>query len=162
MLQNNHSHRKAFKIPKLQNRTNSNYLHRLWCVWGFIHVDWYKTIIYRRSGRRLLEAQIIPDESTQGNLMSSEIFFFIESSWNYGDIFFFGINELSKTNLSSFPAPSSIIYRYNSKAANLPVYCFGILTLIYSLNYSLATPGNRSKISMTIWNHLKSFETTSS
>ena len=65
------------------------------------------------------------------------------------------ILKLSKTNLSSFPAPSSIIYRYNSKAANLPVYCFGILTLIYSLNYLLATPGNRSKISMTNWNHLK-------
>lgn len=65
-------------------------MFRLWCVWGFIHVDWFKTKIYRRSGRRLLEAQIIPDESTQGNLMSSEMFFFIiESSLNYGDVFFF-------------------------------------------------------------------------
>ena len=58
-------------------------------------------------------------------------------------------------NLSSFPPLSSIIYRYNSKAANLPVYCFGILTLIYSLNYLLATPGNRSKKFTTIWNHVK-------
>ena len=52
-------------------------MFRLWCAWGFLHVDWYKTIIYRRSGRRLLEAQIIPDESTQGNLMSSQMFFFL-------------------------------------------------------------------------------------
>ena len=66
---------------------------------------------------------------------------------------------LSKTNLSSFLAPYSITYRHNSKAANLPVYCFGILTLIYSLHYLLAFPGSRSKISM---DHLKSFEATSS
>lgn len=130
-------------------------MFRLWCVWGLIHVDSYKTVIYLRSERRLLEAQIIPDESTQGNLMSSEMFFFLLKALEIMVTFFFGINKLSKINLSSFPSPSSIIYRYNSKAANLPVYCFGILTLIYSLNYLLATPGNRSKISMTIWNHLK-------
>ena len=130
-------------------------MFRLWCVWGLIHVDWCKTVIYLRSERRLLEAQIIPDESTQGNLMSSERFFFYWKLLTLWWHFFFGINKLSKTNLSTFPPPSSIIYRYNSKAANLPVYCFGILTLIYSLNYLLATPGNRSKKSMTIWNHFK-------
>ena len=68
-------------------------MFRLWCAWGFLHLEWYKTIIYRRSGRRLLEAQIIPDESTQGNLMSAEMFFLLKALEIMVTYCFFGINK---------------------------------------------------------------------
>ena len=61
--------------------------------------------------------------------MPSDMFFFLLKALEIMVTVFFGINKLSKMNLSSFPPPPSIIYRYNSKAANLPVYCFGIVTL---------------------------------
>ena len=68
-------------------------MFRLWCAWGFLHLEWYKTITYRTSGRRLLEAQIIPDESTQGNLMSSEMLFLLKALEIMVTYFFFGINK---------------------------------------------------------------------